>query len=143
MKTIIPAKAGAKLSARLVPGQDPQKICEIIESYIRSQVPDCFTVEITDKEAGGPALRVNPQSAPIERARSILSEVGTGEVELLWEGASIPFLSALSQVSGASPLLVGFGLEEDSIHAPNESFSLDQFRKGYQFCREFLSRSID
>jgi acetylornithine deacetylase/succinyl-diaminopimelate desuccinylase-like protein len=58
---------------------------------------------------------------------------------LRWFGASIPIIAELAKVSGAEPLLVGFGLEEDNIHAPNESFSLEQFRKGFLFSARILS----
>jgi acetylornithine deacetylase/succinyl-diaminopimelate desuccinylase-like protein len=57
----------------------------------------------------------------------------------MWEGASIPIVARLAEVAGAEPLLVGFGLEEDNIHAPNESFSLEQFYRGFSYVVGFLS----
>jgi acetylornithine deacetylase/succinyl-diaminopimelate desuccinylase-like protein len=58
----------------------------------------------------------------------------------LWEGASVPILSYLPQIAGGEAILVGFGSEEDNIHAPNESYSLEQFRQGFLYTGLFLSR---
>jgi acetylornithine deacetylase/succinyl-diaminopimelate desuccinylase-like protein len=58
---------------------------------------------------------------------------------MIWEGASVPIIPALAAAAGAAPLLVGFGLEEDLIHSPNESFSLRQFQEGYLYAASFLS----
>lgn len=138
-KTIIPSYAQVKLSTRTVADQDPQKIVDMIVSYLKSKTPSDLTLEVVHAAAAGPALLVSSKSPVVAKAREILDGITGVPTLLLWEGASIPLIPELIKASGAAPLLVGFGLEEDNIHAPNESFSLDQFRKGYLFSHIFFS----
>lgn len=133
MKTVIGSKASAKLSARLVPGQNPAEVLEAIITHIKNNVPNGMTLTVTEKTIGGPGLRINPESAPIKHAQKALGTLSEKPVALLWEGASIPIVTDLAATSGATPLLVGFGHEDDHIHAPNESFSLKQFKSGYLY----------
>ena len=138
MKTIIPSKAIAKLSARLVPDQDPAGVLESITGHIYHNVPKGMRLTISDQGVGGPGFRLSPESPLVSKARDALASLDTGPVAFLWEGASIPIVTGLSEVSGAEPLLVGFGHEEDRIHAPNESFSIDQFRNGFLYAALML-----
>jgi len=140
MKTIVPSEAIAKLSCRIVPGQGPEIILNLVADFLQEHAPDSLDFEITDRELGGPAVRVDLDSPCIKRAEEVLSQLSTKPVELMWEGASIPIVSSLAHLCGADPLLVGFGLEEDNIHAPNESFSLSQFKKGVLFAGMFLNK---
>ena len=140
MKTIIPAEAMAKLSVRLVAGQDPAACLRNLCQHLKRHVPRGLVLELSEASVGGPALRVNPRSALVGQARDVLREITGQEVAFLWEGASIPILAWLSEASGAEPLLVGFGHEDDRIHAPNESFSIDQFRRGFLYAGLVLSR---
>jgi acetylornithine deacetylase/succinyl-diaminopimelate desuccinylase-like protein len=139
-KTIIPARAEAKISARLVPGQSPDRILEAIVAHLRRQVPEGLKLDITERGVGGPAMRVDLASPAVRMARTVLSELSDMPVAFLWEGASVPILSHLPAVAGGQPILVGFGGEEDSIHAPNESFSIEQFKRNYLYTGLFLSR---
>lgn len=133
IKTIIPAVATAKLSARLVPRQDPEHCLNAIVTHLRQQVPDGLRLEITEQGIGGPGLRMDPASPLMRQAREVLEQLSPEKPAFLWEGASIPIVTALAAASGAQPLLCGFGHEDDNIHAPNESFSLEQFRRGYLY----------
>lgn len=127
-KTVIPSLAIAKLSARLCPGQSTRESAEQIIDHLRAHCPAGLTLEITDVANGAPALRL-PVDTPLMRmAEDVLQQIDPRGAVFKWEGASIPVVGALRDVSGASPLLVGFCREEDSIHAPNESFGLDQFQ---------------
>ncbi len=139
MKTIIPRDAIAKISTRTVPDQDGAKALEKIEAHLVANAPEGLELTIEQREVGGPSVRVSSKSRVIEKAREVLSDLPVGDVELMWEGASIPIVAELAKVAEAEPLMVGFGLEEDNIHAPNESFSLEQFEKGFLFAASFLA----
>jgi len=127
-KTVLPALAVAKLSARLCPGQSPRESNEQIVAHLQAHCPPGLTLEITDVTGGAPALRLPLETPIVRMAEEVLKQIDPRGPVFKWMGASIPVVGALRDVSGASPLLVGFGREEDSIHAPNESFGLDQFQ---------------
>ncbi len=134
MKTVIPSAAQLKLTARLVPGQDPEKILDAISTHMFRHAPPGLRLTISDRGIGGPGFRLNPRSDGISKAKNALREVIPDKpVVFLWEGASIPIISRLADVAGADPLLVGFGHETDCIHAPNESFSMAQFKSGFLY----------
>jgi len=127
-KTVLPALAVAKLSARLCPGQSPGESSDQIVAHLQANCPPGMAIEISDITSGAPALRL-PVDTPVMRlAQDILQQIDPRGPVFQWMGASIPVIGALRDISGASPLLVGFSREEDSIHAPNESFGLDQFQ---------------
>ncbi len=138
-KTVIPTYGFAKLSMRLVAGQDPRKTLDKVVAYLKQLAPEGVRVETCDERIGGPAVRVSTRSAVIQKAREALTRTFGRDPIFLWEGASIPIIPLLCEVSGAEPLLVGFGLDEDRIHAPNESFSLQQFEDGFRYVTSFLS----
>ncbi|MDC0358030.1 M20/M25/M40 family metallo-hydrolase [Oligoflexia bacterium] len=140
MKTIIPSVATAKLSTRLVDQQEPEDALNKIIAHLKARVPEGLKLEESERELAGPALRLSSNSALVQKAKGVLEEVSGGEVEVTWMGGSIPVVSTLVRVSGAEPLLVGFGVEEDNIHAPNESFLLSQFKQGFLYTGLFLSR---
>ena len=139
-KTIIPAVATAKISARLASAQDPARCLDAIVRHLRAHAPEGLRLEVTEQGNYGPPLRLDPASARVALARSALAEVSGEEPAFLWEGASIPILSRLAEVSGAEPILAGMSREEDNIHAPNESFSLSQFEQGFLYAGLLLAR---
>ncbi|MEI8139212.1 MAG: M20/M25/M40 family metallo-hydrolase [bacterium] len=139
-KTIIPASAMAKLSARLVPGQESERILKLITEHLHKHLPTGLNLSIIEQGIGGPAFRGNLTSPSVKIARQVLGELSELHTAFLWEGASVPILSYLPQIAGGEALLVGFGSEEDNIHAPNESYSLEQFRMGFLYTGLFLSR---
>jgi acetylornithine deacetylase/succinyl-diaminopimelate desuccinylase-like protein len=139
-KTIIPARAFAKLSARLTAGQDPAKALAAIEAHLKKHAPAGLRVTVSEATVGGPALCLDADAPLAARAAGVLREVCGREAAYHWEGASIPVLTLLARVAGgAQPLLIGFGREEDQVHAPNESFAQERFRLGYLFMTRFLS----
>jgi acetylornithine deacetylase/succinyl-diaminopimelate desuccinylase-like protein len=75
----------------------------------------------------------------LDQARGVLDQLTGRPTVLLWEGASVPIVAGLWRVTGAAPLLVGFGREADRIHAPNESYSIEQLRLGFLYATRFLS----
>lgn len=138
MKTIIPAKATAKITARLVPDQDPAACLKAIIYHLRARAPDGLRLDISDAGVAGPGFRLNPDSPVVARAQKALDGLTDKKTVFLWEGASIPVIWALSQAAGAELLLVGFGDEEGRAHAPNESFSLEQFKLGFMYVARLL-----
>ena len=132
-KTIVPSFAEVKLSCRTVQGQEPEKILAAVENHIRAHAPKGLKLEITDQGFSGPALVLDANSPLVERARRVIREALGTEPVFSWSGGSIPVLTKVIASAGAEPLLVGFGLSQDRIHAPDESFSFDQFRDGYLY----------
>jgi len=137
-KTIIPSKASVKLSMRLVHGQDPATILHLVIDHLRMKTPFGLKFEVIEQMASGKALLVSAENEWAKKAEAALTKVTESAPIYIWEGASIPILTSLAEASGSTPVLVGFGLEEDNIHAPNESFKISQYRKGFFFVREFL-----
>lgn len=126
-KTIIPASAFAKISCRLVPDQSPAAVFEAIKKHLEEHCPTGMKLEISEACVGLPGFRLSINSPIFRLATDLLKELDPRGSVFHWEGASIPIVSELKSISGAAPLLVGFGREEDNIHSPNESFGLDQF----------------
>lgn len=126
-KTVIPSIAIAKLSMRLVPDQHPAEVFGAVCKHLQEHCPRGLTLKISEACHGAPGFRL-PLNSPLFRlAADVLKRMDPRGALFRWEGASIPIVALLQHVSGAAPLLVGFGREEDKIHCPNESFGLDQF----------------
>jgi acetylornithine deacetylase/succinyl-diaminopimelate desuccinylase-like protein len=137
-KTVIPSYGMAKISSRLVEGQDPPESLEKIKRYLRSAAPVGTRVEILDESVGGKAFRLSVHAPVVKKACEAIARSFSREPVYLWEGASVPIIPQLASVSGGAPILVGFGMEEDRIHSPNESFSLRQFEEGFRYSVAFL-----
>ncbi len=135
-KTVLPAVASAKLSCRLVPDQDPEKIYQQVCHFIKERMDKELEVIFT-KHGGGPAVWSNPLAKSTQRAEQAYKDV-FGQCSFIYAGGSIPITKALSDASGAEVILIGTGLDCDNIHAPNESFGLDQFEKGYLLVSRIL-----
>ena len=128
-KTILPSKAYAKISARLVPDQDHHKIAELFKAYFKAIASDTVNVEVTSLH-GGPGY-VCPINLPAYRAaEAAYSDVFGCKPVPVRSGGSIPIISAFEEILGAKTILMGFGLESDAIHSPNENFLLENFFNG-------------
>ena len=128
-KTVLPAKAGAKFSFRLVPKQDPSKITQALETYLRSLVPPGIQMELIDMH-GAEAVAA-PLDSPFVAAASRAIEKGFGKQPVfIREGGSIPIVTAFANRLNAPPLLLGWGLDDDNTHSPNEKFNLADFHRG-------------
>jgi acetylornithine deacetylase/succinyl-diaminopimelate desuccinylase-like protein len=127
-KTVIAAEAGAKVSFRLVPGQDPDVIAENFKRFMRAQVPADATLEITG--AGSPAIEVSSDSPFVRAAQAALAEEYGRPAVLIGCGGSIPVVGSLHRLLGMDSLLMGFGLDDDQVHSPNEKFEVRCFRQG-------------
>ena len=127
-KTIIPCEAFAKLSMRLVPGQTPRGAFAAVKAHVEHHCPKGMKAELLDFHPGSAGFRL-PIASPIFRlAEEVLKEIDPRGPVFMWDGASIPVVSAIREASGAAPLIVGWGQSEDRIHSPNESYSVKQFK---------------
>ncbi len=142
-KTVIPASAIAKLSMRLVPGQNPDDAMAAVERHLRQRTPRGMRLFIEDLTGEAAGFRL-PLASPIFRlAASVLEEIDPRGPVFQWDGASIPIVSTLKECSGAAPLLVGWGQPGDRIHSPNESYGLDQFLLAATWGEKILSALSD
>ena len=135
-KTVLPSKAYAKVSCRLVPHQDHRQIEQRFAQYLQSIAPD--TVQVTVTPLHGGQGYVCPISLPAYRAAEKGFEKAFGRKPLaVRRGGSIPIISTFEQVLGIKTVLMGFGLESNAIHSPNENMPLDILRKGIEAVVEF------
>ena len=139
-KTIIPCEAVAKVSMRLAPGQVPEECSRLVFEHLRARVPEGAELSIEEVNVGTPGFRLATESPVFALAQELLAKLDPRGPVFVWEGASIPVVSELARVSGAAPLLVGFGREGDRIHAPNETYGLDQFARARAWARLFFAR---
>ena len=127
-KTVIPAEAGAKISMRLVPDQDPDEIARLFAGYVESLAPDTVTVEVIKHVGGWPAI--TPIDSPEMRAAARAYEAAWGVAPVFTrEGGSIPIVATFQKELNAPAVLMGFGLD-DNVHSPNEHFRLAHFYRG-------------
>jgi acetylornithine deacetylase/succinyl-diaminopimelate desuccinylase-like protein len=128
-KTVLPAKCGAKFSFRLVPDQDPVKIASALEPFLRAQLPAGVEMEFVYM-SGAPGCVV-PLDSPYVGAAEKAIEVGFGKRPVfIREGGSIPIVTNFKQQLGIDTLLLGWGLDDDNTHSPNEKFNLADFHRG-------------
>lgn len=136
-KTIVPARAGAKLSSRLVGNQDPHKIFEQIKSYIEAIAPPTVKVTVRLVTTGKAALF--PFDIPEMQAASRAYEQGWGATPLFTRGGgSIPVVAEIADLMGIPVVLMGFGLDDDGLHSPNERFSIEMFHRGIETAIVYL-----
>lgn len=130
-KTVIPTKAFAKISMRLVPNQDFPTIARLFEEYFRSIAPKSVTVDVKFSHGGAPY--VSPTTLTAYKAAEMAIEKTFGKKALpFYSGGSIPIVSGFERILGTKSILLGFGLGSDAIHSPNENFPLFNFYKGIE-----------
>ena len=128
-KTVIAAEAHAKLSCRLVPGQDPQAVAEGIRRFVAERLPADCTAEV-QVFSSTPGIEVPADSPWVQAARRALSAEYGRPAVLMGSGGSIPVVESLKRLLGLDSLLVGFGLNDDQVHSPDEKFELRCLHKG-------------
>ena len=130
-KTVLPSVAHAKISMRLVPNQDSETITELFEKHFKAIAPDYVKVDVM-RHHGGNGFLIPISSPAYQAASRAMAEVYGIEPVPSRGGGSIPVLADLQKILGIDPLLMGFGLERDTIHSPNESYLLSQLFKGME-----------
>jgi acetylornithine deacetylase/succinyl-diaminopimelate desuccinylase-like protein len=128
-KTVIAAKASAKVSFRLVGEQDPQKIRDSFRAYVRQNIPADCSVEFHE-HGGSPAIQLSYDSPVLTKAKTALSDEWPKPAVVVGMGGSIPIVGDFQTYLGMDSLLVGYGLIDDRIHSPNEKYDLISFHKG-------------
>jgi acetylornithine deacetylase/succinyl-diaminopimelate desuccinylase-like protein len=137
-KTVIPARASAKVSFRLVGDQEPLAIRDAFRAFVRARLPaDCDAEFIS--HGASPALRLPLNSPYLARTREALAAEWGRPAVLKGSGGSIPIVGAFKHDLGMDSLLVGFGLDDDRIHSPNEKYDLKSFQKGARSWARILS----
>ncbi|MGD6895541.1 dipeptidase [Bacillus infantis] len=131
IKTVIPSRASAKITCRLVPNQDPDEIARLLEEHIKKHTPPGVELSVTLFDKGAPY--VTPFDHPaIQTAGKAYEKVYGVPAAFTRGGGSIPIVSVFDQLLGLPVVLMGFGLPEENFHAPNEHFHLENFDKGMQ-----------
>ncbi len=136
-KTIVPSKAGCKISSRLVGNQDPHKIFELLKSYIESIAPPTVKVEVRLITTGKPALF--PFDIPEMKAAARAYEKGWGAPPVFTRGGgSIPVVAEIADLMGIPVVMMGYGLDDDGLHSPNERFTIEMFHRGIETAIVYL-----
>lgn len=137
-KTVLPSKASAKISMRLVPNQTPDEITEKIRAYFEANTPPTMTLTFTDLH-GGHGVLVDTNSPAMAAAAKAVEGVYGRAPFFTRSGGSIPVVADFKKRLGLDSVLMGFGLDTDAIHSPNEHFGLDRFKEGIQAAIRFLA----
>lgn len=131
-KTIIPASATAKITCRLVPGQDPEVIQQLLVDHIEQVTPKGVKVTVKKEKLSSKAYMVEPNHPLIQKAASCYERAFQKETVFVRMGGSIPVVEWLDDMYDVPVVLLGFGTPEDRLHSPNESFPLDSFDQGME-----------
>lgn len=130
-KTVLPSKANAKISMRLVPNQDSKKITELFKNHFQVLAPDTVKVTVTPHHGGEPV--VTPTDSPAYQAAAKAIEESFGKKPIPTRGGgSIPIVALFEKELGIKTVLMGFGLDSDNLHSPNEKFDIANYLKGIE-----------
>jgi len=136
---VIPAKATAKVSIRLVPNQNPEKILAAYKQFVRANTPAGIETEVRVLSAG-PAVMVNPDHPAIDIAAHAFAEILGRETVFIRSGGSIPIVGDFAKHLGIPTILMGFGLPDDGLHSPNEKYRLDNYYTGIMTIAHFFEK---
>jgi acetylornithine deacetylase/succinyl-diaminopimelate desuccinylase-like protein len=138
-KTVIPAKATAKVSIRLVAKQDPEKVIAAFKEFVRKKTPKGVRTAVRVLSAA-PAVLVNPDHPAIRTAADAFAAAFGKPTVFIRSGGSIPIVGEFAQHLGIPSVLMGFGLPDDGLHGPNEKFLLENYYKGIMTVAHFLEQ---
>jgi acetylornithine deacetylase/succinyl-diaminopimelate desuccinylase-like protein len=136
-KTVLPSKAFAKISMRLVPDQEPARIAQLLRDYLAEIAPPTVDVEVRNLHSGAGAI-VRRDSPAMQAASRAYAAAFGSEPAFTRAGGSIPVVATFQEVLGIETILMGFGLPDDRLHSPNEKFHLPNFRKGIKTILHFM-----
>jgi acetylornithine deacetylase/succinyl-diaminopimelate desuccinylase-like protein len=138
-KTVIPAKATAKVSMRLVPDQKPDKIVAAFKKFVKQNTPAGIQTEVRILSAG-PAIGVNPDHPAIRVAAKAFSDILGRETVFIRSGGSIPIVGDFAAHLGIPTILMGFGLPDDGLHSPNEKYKIANYYSGIMTIAHFFEQ---
>ena len=141
-KTVIASKASAKVSCRLVGKQDPDKIRKNLRAFVEARVPADCTVTF-EEHGAGPAHSLSPDFAPLAKGTAALKDEWNKDAILMGMGGSIPIVGEFKTILGMDSMLIGFALDEDNIHSPNEKYNLKSYHKGIRSWARVISSLAD
>jgi acetylornithine deacetylase/succinyl-diaminopimelate desuccinylase-like protein len=136
-KTVIPATATAKVSLRLVPDQQPEKVLAAVRDWVKRKTPRGIRTEVRALSAGA-AISVNPDHPAIEVAARAFSDMFGQETVFVRSGGSIPIVGDFAKHLGIPTVLMGFGLPDDGLHSPNEKFRVSNYYQGIETVAHFF-----
>jgi acetylornithine deacetylase/succinyl-diaminopimelate desuccinylase-like protein len=138
-KTVIPSRAVAKVSARLVADQNPDEAASQLKDAVKAAAPRGVTAEFRVIHAAAPSL-VDPTNPYVRESAAAMSEIFGTETVFIRSGGSIPIAGLFDSVLGIPSVMMGFGLPDDNLHAPNEKFHLPNLFRGIEAVRSYLQR---
>jgi acetylornithine deacetylase/succinyl-diaminopimelate desuccinylase-like protein len=138
-KTVIPAKATAKVSMRLVPKQDPERVVASFKKWVAANTPKGIRIE-TRVLSASPAVSVNPNHPAIDTAAKAFREVFRAATVFIRSGGSIPIVGEFAKFLGIPTVLMGFGLPDDGLHSPNEKYRIANYYLGIKTIARFLEQ---
>ena len=136
-KTVLPAKAMAKISCRLVPNQEPDEIARLLEAHIQKICHPSMECKVTRMHGGHPWI-TPPDHPALEAAAEAVRAVFNKEPVRIREGGSIPIVIDFQKILGLPGILLGYGLNDENLHAPNEHFRVENFYKGIEISKELF-----
>ena len=137
-KTVLPSKAYAKISMRLVSNQSSKKISKLFSDHLKKICPDSCKIKVTEHHGGEPCV-VNTNTLGYKAAFKAFKDIWNKEPVPTFDGGSIPIVALFKKELGLDSILMGFGLDEDAIHSPNESYGLFNFYKGIETITAFYN----
>ena len=129
-KTVLPSKAHAKFTFRLVGKQDPKKVLKAFQAFVKERIPKDCKVEFSGKGGGSPATEIPEDNPWITRSAKALKDEFRRDAVLIGSGGSIPICRFFKDILGMDSVLVGFSLNDDAIHSPNEKYNVASYRHG-------------
>ena len=129
-KTVLPSKAHAKLTFRLVGKQNPDKVLKAFQTFVKGLIPKDCKVEFSGRGGGSPATEIPEDNPFITKSAKALKDEFRRDAVLMGSGGSIPICRFFKDILGMDSVLVGFGLNDDAIHSPNEKYDLSSFQRG-------------
>ena len=136
-KTVIPSKAYAKISMRLVPNQKDEEITELFTKFFNDIAPDSVKVKVSPHHGGEPYVSPTDIPAYIAASKAMESTYGKKPVPVK-SGGSIPIVALFEKSLGVKSILLGFGLDSDAIHSPNEHYGIFNYLKGIETIPHFF-----